>query len=350
MKEIYKRFSELKIDPDVVPMPVDETEKNIVKGLYLKKRRTHHILRNTIVAAAIFSLSILVFSASFPALAAQLPIIGNVFSLFQKESQVVGDYGAYTTAIGMSKEDKGVKVTVTDAVYDGESVSISFTMESDRDLGEHPVLDGMVTIEEYGEQNHLMGNYMIEKVNDNQYAGVNIVYLMTGSKPKDTIHVNWKGRELKKVEDVANYIQGDWEFDFELQPLPSKTIQLSDLNVKYQGVTVVVNKMTTTPVSNTIYLSHVTGQELKDKWDVFSLDFRIEDNLGNQYDVLPNGGYGNSSFAMKWRIMTPVFDPAATSIIITPIASAYNEGKGNELELIEEFPITSIEVPLAGDE
>lgn len=346
MKKVYKRFSVLKIDPEIEPIPVEEAEKDRVKALRLKKRPNHHFIRNTFVAAAVLMLSLVTFSVSFPALAAQLPILGSVFSLFQEESQLVNDFGNYTTEIGMTKESNGVKITVTDAVYDGESVSVSFTMESDRDLGENPILQGMLSIEEYGEWNHMMGRYMIEKINDNQYAGVSIVYLMTGTKPKETIHVNYKVRELTIVEDLANYIEGDWEFDFELEPLESETVQLSNLNVTNQGIRVNVSKMTTTPVSNTIYLSVETGQELIDKWDHISMSFKVEDNLGNEYDVLPNGGFGNSSYYMSWRIMAPVFDPEATSIIITPVASAYNEGNSNELELIEEFTLQSIEVPL----
>lgn len=344
MKNIYKRFSELNIDPEIDPMPVNEAEKERVKNLRRKTKSNQPFIRNTFVAAAVLSLSVVTFSISFPALAAQVPILGSIFSLFQEESQLVSDYGEYTTAIGMTKEDSGVEITITDAIYDGESVSISFTMESDRDLGENPILQGGLSIEEY--EGHTPGNYMIEKVSDNQYAGVFITYLMTGSKPKDTIHVNWKGRELTIVEDLANYIEGDWEFDFELESLESETIQLSNLNVTDQGITITVTKMTTTPVSNTIYLSNSTAQELKDKCDFVSLDFKVVDNLGNEYDVLNNGGFGNNAYNMSRRIMTPVFDPEATSIIITPVASAYNEGDSNKLELIEEFTLTPIEVQL----
>lgn len=350
MKEMYKRFSELKIDPGIVPMPVEDAEKERVKGLRLNKRKSRHVLRNTFIAAAVLSLSIVTFSASFPTFAAQMPILGSIFSLFQKESQLVGDFGAYTTAIGMTQEDQSVKITVTDAVYDGESVSISFIINSDRDLGENPVLQSQLSIAGYDEQNYTSGTYMVEKTGENQYAGVAITYLMTGSKPKEAINVNWHVREVSIVEDLKNYIAGDWTFDFMLNPLEAETVQLTGLTATDQGITVNVRKMTTTPVSNTIYVSNRTEQELRDKWDHVSLHFMVKDNLGNEYDVLQNGGYGSNSYDVSRRIMTPAFDSKATSIIITPVASAYNEGSSSDLELIEEFTLPSIEVPLVGNE
>ena len=42
------------------------------------------------------------------------------------------------------------------------------------------------------------------------------------------------------------------------------------------------------------------GQDLKDKWDHVSMDFNVKDNLGNEYDVLHNGGFGDNSYDMSW--------------------------------------------------
>lgn len=342
MKEIYKRFSDLKIDPGITPVHVDDAEKAKVKKIALQRKRKNYVVRNTVVAAALLSISFVTFSITFPAIAAQLPIIGSIFSLFQEESNLIEDYGNYTSEIGITKESNGVQITVTDAVYDGESISIAYTMESEQDLGEEPVLTGEVTVEQYSQSNYTPGRYMTEKIGDRQYAGVFIMYLMTGNKPDSAINVKWEGEEVLIVENRQSSIQGDWQFEFAIEPLESETIELSGLNLIDQGIEVNVHKMTTTPVSNIIYLSHKTEQALQDKWDFVSMDFKVTDNLGNDYEVLPNAGFGGDPYHMSWRIMTPVFDENATSITITPVVTVFNDPN----EDMVTFTMKPVDVPL----
>ena len=40
----------------------------------------------------------------------------------------------------MTKESNGIKVTINDAVFDGETVTITYSIESDKDLGEDPII------------------------------------------------------------------------------------------------------------------------------------------------------------------------------------------------------------------
>jgi hypothetical protein len=63
-----------------------------------------------------------------------LPIIGNIFEFFSNESKsyVFDEYNQYSTEIGTTKESNGVEITITNAVYDGESVTIAYTMRSEK--------------------------------------------------------------------------------------------------------------------------------------------------------------------------------------------------------------------------
>ena len=341
MKEIYKRFSALKIDPKIDPMHVEKEEKDKVKSLKLKKRRNRHFIRNTVVAAALLSLSLITFSIAFPAIAAQMPIISSMFSLFQGQSQVVNDYAPYTSEIGMTKESNGVKVTVTDAVYDGETVSIAYTMDSNTDLGWHPELNGLFTVKEQGEDAYTPVRYMTERIEGYKYAGVFLAYLMSGEKP-ETINVEWQGNAIRNTKDKRILKEGEWSFEFELQAIDHETVDLVGIEIEDQGFQVNVDKITNTPVSNVIYLAHDTDQALREKWNYVSLDFKISDNLGNEYDVLPNIGYGVGTHAMTWRIMTQAFDPNATSITITPEAYVFNDPQKD----METLTLKAIEVPL----
>ena len=283
MKEIYKRFSDLKIDPGIDPMHVEEAEKDKVKSIRLKKKGNHHFIRNTIVAAALLSLSLITFSIAYPAIAAQLPIIGSLFSQFQGQSQVVNDYAPYTSEIGMTKESNGVRVTVTDAVYDGETVSIAYTMDSDTDLGWHPELNGLFTVKEQGEDAYTPGRYMTERIEGYKYAGVFLAYLMTGDKP-ETINVEWHGNAIRNTKNKHILAEGDWSFEFQLQAIEHETVDLVGMEIVDQGFQVKVDKVTTTPVSNVIYLSHDTEQAIRDAWNYVGLNFTVSDNLGNEYE------------------------------------------------------------------
>ena len=42
----------------------------------------------------------------------------------------------------MTEESKGIKVTINDAIYDGKTVSITYSIESDQDLGNDPMIYG----------------------------------------------------------------------------------------------------------------------------------------------------------------------------------------------------------------
>ena len=38
--------------------------------------------------------------------------------------------------MNLTQESNGIKITINDAVFDGETVAITYSIESDRDLGE----------------------------------------------------------------------------------------------------------------------------------------------------------------------------------------------------------------------
>lgn len=345
MKKIYKQLSQLKIDPQIEPMEVTESEKNRVKNLVVRRKRKNPFLRNFVAAAAIVVLSTLSLSIAFPATASQFPVIGSLFALFEKESSVVSNYEEISTTVDLVRESNGVEVALTDAVYDGESVMITYTIKSDKDLGENPILDGQFIIQEYNNKdqfNYMPGRVMVEKISDNEYAGLFISYLMTNPKPEGTIQVSWLGEEIIIVEDRANPIQGEWAFELEIDALDKEEIQLANHTVTDQGVQVSIEKMVTTSVSNVLYLTHLADDEFIAEWEHVSLDFNIRDDLGNEYDVLPNAGYGSSKKSMAWRIMTPVFDEAAATITVTPLVKVTN----NPDEGFERYTLKPIEVSL----
>lgn len=362
MKKLYKQFNNLNIDTDLQPMEVSEFEKEKVKRIVMRGKRKNHLPRNLSVAAAFLVASSIMLSAAFPAFAAKLPIVGNVFELFNDDEKYVFEkHDTHATEIGVTKESNGIRVTVTDAVYDRESITIAYTIESDKDLGERPVLVGDLDAEEFlnmYKDHGYFPQHITKKLNDHEYAGLFIYQLIRGPKP-DEIHVTWEGDNVLNLANVENAFPGDWSFQLTLPALEGNTQVLSGTGIQLgaNGIDVTLTKMTETPVSTTLYLSEhvdVRKEAMEDEeWRGVVIDYVVTDDLGNEYNVIH---YKDTSHSTDFkqnhvsypRITTTIFDEQATSITIMPIVNIYKKvSDDGTLELVKQpYPIQSMQFDL----
>ncbi|CAM3260196.1 DUF4179 domain-containing protein [Filibacter tadaridae] len=362
MKRLYSEFNNLNIDTDLQPMEVSEFEKEKVKRTVMRAKRKNHLPRNLSVAVVFLVASSITLSVAFPTFAAKLPIVGNVFELFNDdEKYVFEEHDTYATDIGVTKESNGVSVTVTDAVYDGENITIAYTMESEKDLGQRPVLDGKLDANEFQDIYKDSGyspNYITKKVSDNEYAGLFIYQLIEGPKP-DEIHVTWDGDNVVNLVDADNPLPGDWSFQLTLQALEGKTKELSETGIhsKENGIDVALTKMTETPVSTTLYLSEqvdVRKAAMENvEWRGVVIDYLVTDDLGNEYNAIHYKDTGHSTdfkqdHVSDPRITTTVFNKEATSVTITPIVNIYKMvNDDGTLESVKEpYPIEPMQFDL----
>ena len=351
MKKLYKQFNNLNIDTDLQPMEVSELEKEKVKRIVMRGKRKNHFPRNLSVAAAFLVASSITLSVAFPTFAAKLPIVGNVFGLFNDDEKYVFEkHDTHATEIGVTKESNGISITVTDAVYDRESITIAYTMESDKDLGERPVLEGNLDAEEFLNmyKNHgYFPQHITKKISDHEHAGLFIYQLIKGPKP-DEIHVNWEGDNVLNLANVENAFPGDWSFQLTLNALKGNTQVLSGTGIHSEanGIDVTLTKMTETPVSTVLYLSEqvdVRKAAMEDEeWRGVVIDYAVTDNLGNEYNVIHYKDTGHSTdFKQNHvsypRITTTIFHEEAASITITPIVNIYKRiSDDGSLELVKE--------------
>jgi hypothetical protein len=324
MKKLYKQFNDLKIDEDIQAMPVSELEKARVKKTVMKRKNKKHLSRNIAVAAVIFVASTISLSAAYPSFAFQLPLIGNVFSYFTEQNKAFEKYNAYSTDIGKTKESNGISVTITKAVYDRESIAIAYLIESEKNLGGFPTFSGQPTVAEYKNLHH-SSSVGVKKISKNQYAGLYVINLKD-SMPIDKINVNWDVDAIQNLHNneistlgIPNLkVPGDWSFDFSLHALETDSILFSDISTQKQGVEVKLNKITTTPISSVLYLSHYADQAIRKNSEHVGLTYLITDNLGNKYEEIPAGITDFDAYSRDSRIATEAFDKEATSITITP--------------------------------
>lgn len=365
MKNLYRQLNDLKINYEMEPIDISEAEKNRIKGKVLRKKKIYRAPKLISAAAALILATTVACGFAFPTFAAKLPIIGNLFDTFsEEENYVFEEYETYATDIGVTKESNGISITVENAVYDGESISIAYKMVSDKDLGEQPVLDGILDVAELSNYTKEFGyfpKYISKKISEHEYAGLFIYQLIKGSKPEE-IHVTWKGDQVFDYNKVSNAHSGEWSYEFKLNKLEaqSKDYIGSGLLSKNEGINVTLTKLTSTPISTTLYLSErvdiptVTKQDTE--WRGILFDYKVTDDVGNEYNFINSYGTGHSSdFNHRKLVSTPritmsLIDESATSLYITPIVHIY-EKEGNEdssdVSLIQEpYEIEPIVVPI----
>lgn len=343
-------------------MEVSELEMERVKRTVLRGKKKNHLPKSLSVAAAFLVASSITLTLAFPTFAAKLPIVGNIFELFNDDEKYVFEkYDTHSTDIGVTKKSNGISITVTDAVYDGENITIAYTLESDKDLGERPVLEGKLDAEEFHNMYKDYGffpKYITKKISEHEYAGLFIYQLIKGPKP-DEIHVTWDGDSVLNLANINHIFPGDWSFQLTLNKLEGETQQLSQAGIHSEsnGVDVTLIKMTETPVSTTLYFSELVDERLvameDNEWRGVAIEYLVTDDLGNEYNAIHYEDIGHSTDFQQSRrnnprLTTTLFHKEAASVTITPIINIYKM-KNSEgwLELVQEpYPIESMQLNL----
>lgn len=366
MKKLYRKLSELNIDMNIEPMDVDELEKDRIKKIVLKGKKKNNLSRNLSVAASLLVASSISLSIAFPTFATNLPIIGDIFEFFNEDDRYVfEDYSKYSTDIGVSKESNGINITLTDAVYDGENITIAYTMVSEKDLGERPVLEGDLIVEEFNgayEHTGFFKHHLTEKIGENEYAGLYVFELIDGPKPTE-INVSWKGDSVINLSNANQAISGEWSYQFALHSLESETQDLIEYGYKSEdnGIEISLTKMTANPISTTLYLTEKIDERAvameADEFRGVLIEYSVTDDLGNKQNFIHYRDTGHSTDFEPDHVSVPrltmnAFDDEATSITITPTVHVYkvknpdSNGSG-PLELVmAPYEIESIEFPL----
>ncbi|GIN96597.1 ECF-type sigma factor negative effector [Siminovitchia terrae] len=322
MKDIYELLNDVDLDEnEYKEMEVSEWEKAQIKKTVkrsIKKRKAKRWKKNVVTAAIVTGLSVATFGLTFPTHASNVPIIGDIFRFLDNgRTGLYENYKEYSTEMNLSQESNGIKVTINDAVYDGKTVSLTFSLESDRDLGDDPYLEGNLDILETSGGT---GMYHISKVGDSQYVG-----LITGStfdgEEKDHVKVKWEIDSILLPTDKN--IKGTWDFALALDA-PAKDTHIIDQSVEQKGVKVSVGKVSVTPMSLTVYYEQMVSEEIKKKWHAVDVDITIKDDLGNDYSGEGNGGSSDSdNYHINWSKTFEKIDPNATKLIITPHVEMY---------------------------
>lgn len=334
MKDIYELLNDVDIDED----EIDENEIDNIKVAYIEKLRIKKALRKTIkkdkswnkkaiiAASLIFAMigCVGVIGIANPTYATDIPIVGDIFRFLDNDRTGVYDkYKENANEINVTKESNGNSITIKDAIFDGRTLTYTYEIKSNKDLGESPTLgNGGIKIEDY--KGGLSGSSGTQRVNKNTYVGQD-TYTIDEERKKIDFQLKIKSvTEMNGVE--SNRIKGKWNFRISLSALQS-TKEAVNKGTEKDGIKVNINAISKTTATFSIDFSQSITKKVKEKWFDVSTDLEVRDNLGNVYKGEGNGGSGDET-TLNFRETFGKLDVTAHQLIITPKIHMSNTGGG----------------------
>lgn len=328
MKDIYKMMNEINIDTSKYKeIEVSEFEKSRVKNELknrIKKTKQNKWKKALVVACMTISLTTTAFiGLSFSTYAREIPLIGNIIQFFNPEG-VYNYYEEHSKGLNLTQKSNGIQITVNDAIFDGRSVVLTYTIETEKEISADAYMDGPPIYEHpYYKEGVFMGETQhLTKIDENTYMG-----FMTSSHFEQddlsNISVNWSvnGIHPNGLIEEEEPIKGNWTFHFDLKAENSKQLMV-DKSVEKDKITTKINQITFSPMSFLIYYDQIVSDEIRNEWDSVSVGIKVKDDLGNVYDQKHNGGYGGLYSDKYNYIISNTFgklDSKATKLIITPM-------------------------------
>ena len=307
-------MKEKDIDKIKIPSNLDDVIENAIEEGY--KRRNRSEMKNKwkkrgVAVAATVIIGTTAFGVAFPTYAKDIPIIGNIFEyLSENKNGSYTGYKDYSKTLDMVQESNDIKFTLNDAIYDGTTVMVTYTMESKEDLGEQITVRDDLSIKGY--KGGMAGSSGVYKVRDNTYIGFT---RMSIDQVKDQLDVELIVDSVKDFEDLD--IKGDWKFKFNLKKTDTD-IMIANKSVEKEGINLNIEKITFTPMSTIIHYSQQASDEaLGEYHSIYTELVEVKDDLGNVYVGEGNGGSGTKAL-MNWTSTYEKIDKNATKLIITP--------------------------------
>lgn len=368
MKKLYSQFNRIAIDESIESMQVSEQEIERIKQRVLKQKKCQlpRGLSVAVISIVMVILAGTITGITNPAFAANLPIIGNIFELFKdnEEEYIFDNYQDYASQVGITQESNGVSMTITDVVYDKENITIGYTLETKHDLGEDPFMEGDWELKTITKDNHLLNYHgstgasqLIEQIDEHTYAGIYMIQLKAGDHP-DKIKLNWNKHKIGSFDrdnppySMVNPVEGSWNFELTLKAIEREVQKFDDLVSSSEGLEVRLKSISKSPITTSFHFTEIVEANYRNEdWASVFINYKVTDDLGNEYTVVWNGAQGTNPYVMTSRSVTTAINKEASSLIITPIAEIYkmkdSDASNGEMEIVKgPFHLDPIVVPL----
>lgn len=343
MKNLYKHFNKIEVDMDEFEeMEVSEFEKVKLKQSILsnispsKSKMWKKPLLASAMAAGLATSALV--GLSFTANATELPWIGGIYRYFQDftNNNFYLEYEESLNSIQQTIESNGIKVTVDDAVYDGDALSVTYTIETNKYMGESLFIASVPSIE----NNENNGSHNIVRTEGNKYIGIATTPI---DLPAESINVEWNIKSIIPNLTTEESTKGNWNFAFSLDKTEAIEVLPVGQQVTKEGVTVSVDKITIAPNSFLVNYSHTVSQELKAIPLHVIVSMEVTDDLGNKYATTDEVGYGSSTWETNWSSVLEKLHPSASELTMKLFVVLTNKSTG---ETYKEFEMDTVDVKL----
>lgn len=276
MKDIYELLNETKIDfSEVTEAQVSEIEREKGKRKLMQSIKRKNKSKKIVATAAAAVLIVLTsMTAIKPTWAKNIPIVGD---LFQKDLvSTNNNYIYYTKAIGKTKSQHGIDITLENAAVDNNMLSLSFTVKNNNAAIEDPQRFYIpMTLKLNGKDMTSLGGTDHSKVVDKN----TVQYLFNISLDSKNLP---EELNLDVVIDCMFNKKGDWGTKFSIDTKEiKKNTHVEKVNDKFNiaGKTFTVDEVTISPLTTNIKY-HDEGKN-----DRF-VDFLVLDQDGNELKLI----------------------------------------------------------------
>lgn len=268
---------------------------------------------------------------------AQVPVIGNVFSIFAEEEEGLLQYERFSEKVKLSQSSNGVTISIDQAVYDGTNVTFTYSVFTDSELDESTHITGFPQLLEAEGVNASMD----WKLAEGGLIGINTIPHLDEEAAQ--VNVLW---EPKSLYTENGEIEGDWKFEFAVDQLKKDPIMLDEINTE-GGVSIHFTEVTFTDIAVNVAYQQLVDPALLEVWEAVEVELIAGDNLGNVYKVPHNGGaaYGGAVTRedIFWTATMRGLDPLATSLTFYPFGHVGRMEEGKDPEFIRiEFDALEI--------
>ena len=348
MKDIYELLNDIDIDDsEFEEIEASEIEKAKVKRTLKtsinQNRKKKSWKKNLVVAAMIVGLSVPIFGLTFPTYAGSIPVVGDIFRFLDNgRTGMYDEYKEYSTELNMTEESNGIRITINNVIFDGKTVFLTYSLESEQDLGDSPFLYDSFEIKGATSQT---GSSQISKVDNNRYVGLITITGHGNDENRAKVKWNIKGITMPNQEKE---LKGNWNFAFALEATESNSLSINHSSEK-NGVEAKIEKISITPMSVIVYYDQIVSEKTQNKWHGVDVDIQITDDLGNSYSGEGNGGTGDGEgYNVSWSKTFEKLDVHATKLIITPHVTLYEHTSENfgGVEISEDGEEKELEIPI----
>ncbi|WP_238905047.1 DUF4179 domain-containing protein [Clostridium sp. YIM B02506] len=295
-----------------IPEGIDlAVKKGFERGKKEKKRRKHKKIYKRIGAIAATLALVVIVGINNPEIVQAIPGVGSIFKLidYDRMGRNLSAYEKFATSINKSVENNGIKVTIDEIAIDDNSLVITSTIEGDGLQEERGYMTPDIVLN--GKQ---VGNF---RNSDKKVSDKKLVSVITANVSDLTLDNNIN--VYLNMHSIGNTV-GLWEFKFNVAKMNnvsnSKVINL-DKNIKIPNSTLTLDKMTISPLGNTInYSGKYDSKNASQRNGIYN--FIVMDE-NKKIIAISNGGTWSSTERYEGKI--EIFDDLSdvNSLTVVPI-------------------------------